>query len=177
MCILYFFKVSLTHFLLNAANKHHLHSFLLCIFRGRVSNELQGPEESGYLRRIHHIQVQIFFCLTLKCACKDSHSQTAWKTLVVSYLFCWLVARRSQGADTNSTGNRSWQVISRVFGKYTSFIFPFRDYSFSNLLFRPFICNFLTIQMTWQDASGQACLRQIPRQRSPSRNPLTGVLW
>ena len=32
----------------------------LCTFRGRVSHELQGPEESSYLRCIHHIQVQSF---------------------------------------------------------------------------------------------------------------------
>lgn len=27
------------------------------IFRGRVSHELQGPQEPGDLRRVHHIQV------------------------------------------------------------------------------------------------------------------------
>lgn len=32
--------------------------FALCFnCRGRVSDELQGPEESSYLRCIHHIQV------------------------------------------------------------------------------------------------------------------------
>lgn len=77
----------------------HLHTLFFSLFRGRVSHELQGPKESSYLRRIHHIQVQSFALDLQSEHARVSNVQTAWQMLVVSELFCWCVAKRSERLD------------------------------------------------------------------------------
>lgn len=79
------------------------HSFMWLIFRGRVSDELQGSKESSHLCRFYHIQVQYrarpLTLTSAACVHKGSHSQISWQMLVVSYLFCVSVARRSGGVE------------------------------------------------------------------------------
>lgn len=83
----------------NLTSELHLHTLFFSLFRGRVSHELQGPKESCYLRCIHHIQVQSYALDLQSEHARVSNVQTAWQMLVVSELFCWCVAKRSERLD------------------------------------------------------------------------------
>lgn len=74
--------------------RSHLHPFSLSICRGRVSHELQGPKESSYLRRIHHIQVYAhsdLFTMTSKMCWQElkfSNSSTDAGSIMFVLLIC-----------------------------------------------------------------------------------------
>lgn len=114
----------------NLTSELHLHTLFFSLFRGRVSHELQGPKESSYLRRIHHIQVQSFALDLQNEHARVSNVQTAWQMLVVSELF-----QRSAFLYR----------FHPLHLKNTRLVFLFKKPFFSPPLSCPFICNFLTI--------------------------------
>lgn len=125
----------------NLTSELHRHTLFFSLFRGRVSHELQGPKESSYLRRIHHIQVQSFALDLQSEHARVSNVQTAWQMLVVSELFCWCVAKRSERLDYFNGQPR----FHPLHLKNTRLVFLFKKPFFSPPLSCPFICNFLTI--------------------------------
>lgn len=61
------------------------------------SKDPKNPVIYAVFTTSRYNQVQTFS--SSKYACKGSHCRTAWRMLVVWYLFCWSVARWSEVAD------------------------------------------------------------------------------